>query len=132
MPERVAAINSLAVSATISATRPSGATDGVDTTGWYSGGMAPGRVYVAIDGSVAATLSDPTGGTAGVEIWGYESAQWFIVGILNDGADVPIVGGSQGSAFVVDLGRAYDRLAIAGTPSAGAITSRIVPLDVGR
>lgn len=110
------------------AARPSAAGDGVDTTAL----RGYGRITIVIDADGARTLSDPTGGTEGVELWGYESgaAQWSRIGILNNGADIAVIADTQSWAVTLDLGRSYSRLHVAGTISAGAITYRIVPIEV--
>lgn len=122
-------IDTLATTAAaVSATRPSSGSDGVSTAAF----RGFGRITIVLDADAARTLADPTGGTAGVELWAYESSQWSLIGILNDGADISIVANTQGWAVTLDLGRSYDRLAVAGTPSAGTITQRFVPIEVGR
>lgn len=125
-------INSLKTAATaIVATRPTVVGDGVSVSTFPIG---TSRVSILLDGGGALTLSDPTGGTAGVEVWAWDASfstpQWFLVGILNDGADIPIVADTQGAAFVLDLGRSWDRLCVSATESAGAATYTIVPLEV--
>jgi hypothetical protein len=110
----------------ISTTRPSAAGDGVATTTLR--GYA--RVSIILDADAARTIADPTDGTEGVELWGYESSQWSLVGILNGGADIAIIGDGQGRGFTVDMGRSYDRLVVAGTKSGGTVTFRVVPIEI--
>lgn len=127
----LAALDNKLVQVTITAARPALATDGVDVTSWrtnlfFSAQMAE----VLIDGDGAMTITVPTGGAGGVELWGYRLSQWWRIGFLNDGADIVIVGDLQGYAAQVDLIGTFDRIAIAGTPSAGTAIAKLIPIEV--
>jgi len=115
----------------VTATRPSSASDGMDVTSWRAAvGYAFGPVTAALflEGTVALTLSSPTGGLDGPEIWGYRFEKWWRAGYLNNGLDIEIVGADQGFATEVDLVGIFDRLAVAGTPSVGEATANLVPI----
>jgi hypothetical protein len=127
MAERVFPFDGQAQTHTVSATRPSAAGDGVDTSGFFIGWS---RVSITLDADAARTLTSPTGGTAGVEVWGRAAGQWSIVGRLNSGTDIPLPGDTQGWIGTIDLGRSFDRLAVAGTPSGGTITAKFAPVLV--
>lgn len=117
----------------ITGTRPVLATDGVDLATWKTGG-AYGPVSAAIyfDGSAPATLTAPTGGAIGVELWGLKLGQWWLIGALNAGAAIVIVSETLGSTLQVEGVGGFDRLFVAGTSSAGAATAQLVPLEVLR
>ncbi len=132
MANSVYPLNGYKTAATaIVATRPSVVGDGVSVASFPYG---TSRICIELDGDAAITLSDPTAGTLGVEVWAWDAAfstgQWFLVGILNNGADILLVGAAQGWAEVLDLGRPYDRLCVSATESTGAATYTIVPLEV--
>lgn len=111
--------------------RPTLAGDGIDVTSWRTGAaFSSPRAVAQIDGTVAATLSSPAGGAKGPEVWGYVDAQWWLIGYLNNGQDVPIVGNLQGFAQELDVIGIFDRIAIAATVSAGAATAKLYPIDV--
>ena len=112
--------------AAISATRPSdAATHGVDVTAL----RGVSRYTIKLDADQARTVTSPTGGTSGVELWGCEQAQWSFIGLLNNGADISIVANTQSWITVVDLGRSYDRLEVAGTGT--NVTKQFIPIEVG-
>jgi hypothetical protein len=126
----VALLESKLVQHTISATRPSGPSDGVDVTPWRTNGQFAGELAVVfIDGDQALSVSSPTGGSAGVELWGYRLSQWWLIGYLNDGTQISITGAAQGFAQQANVIGAFDRLAVAGTPSVGTVLAKFVPLD---
>lgn len=131
--ERVMGITNLAVAAAVTAARPSLADAGADVSAWRMG-HGFGRVLIELDGSEAATLADPTGGTLGVEVWANfgTGTEWRLVAILNAGSDIPIVGAGQGWAVVLDLGVDATRLHVAGTASAGTVTATYTPIEVHR
>jgi hypothetical protein len=115
--------------ATVLATRPTTVAHGVDISAWTADKVAPVAVVCLLDGSEAATVADPTGGTGGVELWGYIQSKWYLLGYLNNGDDVPIAGDDGG--FAAELGKAGigTRLAIAGTASAGTVTYSFAPME---
>lgn len=113
--------------AAITATRPSGASDGVD----MSALRGVSRYTIKLDADAARTVTSPTGGSSGVELWGYDGVQWSLIGLLNNGADITIIADTQSWAVTVDLGRSYDRLEVAGTKSAGTVTKQFTPIEVG-
>lgn len=110
--------------------RPALVTDGVDVSFWRGSTMfTTPQCAVFIDGSVAAALTAPGGGTEGVELWGYALSQWWLIGSLHDGNQINIAGDTQGFAQVlVDLGD-FQRLAVAATVGAGAATAKFAPME---
>ena len=124
MPERV-------VQHALTGSRPVSVTDGVDLSSWRSGPYSPTAAEIYLDGSIAASLTAPTGGTIGVELWGLKLGQWWLLGSINAGAAIPIVSDTLGAAQrVVDVIGGFDRLFVAGTTSAGTVTAQFVPLEV--
>lgn len=122
----------LLVTTQVSATRPSISTDGVDITNWRTTSpYAPPLAALMLVGTAAANVSSPTGGSNGAEVWGYVTAQseWFLIGYLNSQTAVPIVGSAQGYAQEIDVIGIFDRLAVAGTVSAGTVTAKLAPID---
>lgn len=112
------------------AARPSAGSDGVDITSWRTNGLfSPRYAVVHLDGSTAQTLQSPAGGSDGPELWGYRLSQWWRIGVLYNGADIPIAGASQGFALRVDVVGIFERLAIASVPSAGSCTASLVPIQ---
>jgi hypothetical protein len=123
-------LESSLVTVAVAATRPSADGDGVDITGWrLGGGFGPSRAALFLDGSEAQTLTSPTGGADGPELWGYRLSQWWRLGYLNNGADIVIAGASQGFPTEVDVVGIFERLAVAATPSAGTTTAKFAPLQ---
>lgn len=126
----VALLENKLVEHAISATRPSGGSDGVSIAGWLTNGTYSSPIAALfIDGSAALVLSSPTGGAAGAELWGYRLSQWWRIGYINDGDDVGIVGTAQGFAQQLDIIGVFDRLCVAGTASTGTATAKIAPID---
>lgn len=126
----VAMNESLVVSVAVTATRPTVAGDGVDITGWRANGIfAPPLAALFIDGTIAQTVDAPTGGANGAELWGYRLSQWWRLGYLNDGAAIEIAGGVQGYAQEINILGIFERLAVAGTPSAGTTLAKMAPID---
>lgn len=118
------------VTVAVTAARPSAAGDGVAVTSWRTNGeFAPRLAAVFLDGSTAQTLASPTGGSEGPELWGYRLSQWWRIGVLNNGADIPIVGASQGFALRVDVVGVFERLHVAATPSAGTCQASLAPIQ---
>lgn len=114
----------------VTAARPSIVTDGADVTSWRADGTYASRLAsLFIGGTVACTITSPTGGASGVELWGYRLAAWWRIGYLNDGADIAITSATQGYATQVDTLGVFDRLAIAGTASAGVASSQAAPVE---
>lgn len=127
----LAAIDAKLVQVAISTTRPTLAGHGVDVTTWRSNVFFSSQMAVLmIDGDAAMSITSPTGGASGVELWGYRLSQWWRIGFLNDGQAVDIAGASQGYAAQVDIIGIFDRLAICGTPSAGAAVANLIPIEV--
>jgi len=121
-----------AVTFAVTATRPTSDSDGVDITGWrLTAGYVycPGVAVLRLQGSAALTLASPTDGLDGPELWGYRDAAWWRLGYLNNGLDILIVGADQGFAAEVDFVGVFDRIAVAGTPSAGSVTAILTPLQ---
>ena len=120
------------VTTTVTAARPSAASDGVDVTSWRwsnLGAFAPRRAVLFLDGSQAQTLASPTGGSEGPEVWGQVLGQWWRAGVVNNGASVEIAGASQGAALEIVVMGVFERLAIAGTPSAGTCVAKLAPIE---
>jgi hypothetical protein len=127
----------------ISSSRPSGNSDGVDISSWHAytsnGGTGPTglsacMVVLAGDGT-DRTISSPTGGTAGVEIHAQilladNTKKWCLVGTLDNGSNVAVPGSGAAMRELALIGYAQ-RLAVAGTPSAGTPTYFFQPLAVG-
>lgn len=126
----LAMIESQLVTVAVAAARPSLAGDGVDITSWRTNGEFSSRMAALfLDGSAAQTLTSPTGGTKGVELWGYRLSQWWLIGIINNGEDVVIVGTGQGFACEIDVVGIFEKLAIAGTPSTGSCQASLAPIQ---
>ena len=126
----VALLEEKLVQVAISATRPSSGSDGVDITSWRTGGaFSSPLATVFVDGSQAANVTSPTGGSNGVELWGFRLSQWWLIGYLNNGSAIPVVGDTQGFAQEIDVVGVFDRLAVAGTMSAGSGTAKLVPME---
>lgn len=123
-----------AVAHPLTGARPMSPIDGADITGWRSGAYAPPAAVIYLDGLAPATVGPPRGGAAGVELWGYQLDQWWLLGPLNGSAPVPIAGDQLGAALLVEgLGvGGYERLFVAGTMSASSGVARFVPLEVIR
>lgn len=110
--------------------RPALITDGVDITTWRPDSKrSPRLVQMFISGTGAASITEPASGTIGVELWGYTLGQWWLIGALNSGAAIPIVGATQGFAQSLNEIGDFDRLAVAGTVSAGTATVVFAPLE---
>ncbi len=119
-----------ATSATAIGARPALSTDGVDVTTWRPDGKrSPRLAQVFIAGSTAASITEPSSGTIGVELWGYVLGQWWLLGALNSGNAIPIVSATQGHAETLNEIGDFDRLAVAGTVSAGTATYVFAPLE---
>lgn len=114
--------------------RPALVTDGVDIKFWRSGSGQFPFAAVFIDGTLAAAVSAPGGGLEGVELWGYVLGQWWLIGSLHSGTQINIAGDTQGWSQTLQslngqtLGD-YERLAVAGTVSAGAATAKFAPME---
>jgi hypothetical protein len=120
----------MATGATDIGARPAVAADGVDITSWRPDSKrSPRLVQAFIAGSAAASITEPASGTIGVELWGYALSQWWLLGALNDGAAIPIVSATQGFAESLNEIGDFDRLAVAGTVSAGTATYVFAPLE---
>ncbi len=114
----------------ISAARPSVAADGVDVTNWRTNNaFSSPFVALFIDGTVAASVASPTGGADGVELWGYQLSQWWRLGVINKGAPIVLAGNLQGYATKINVVGIFERLALAGTPSAGVVSAKFAPID---
>lgn len=124
----VAQLTDRVVQHTLTGARPSLLTDGADLTIWKTQG-AYGFVsaLIYLDGTGAANVTAPTGGTAGVELWGLKLGQWWLIGSL--GTTLPIVGDTLGNVQQTDSVGGFDRLFVAGTVSAGTVTAQFVPLE---
>jgi hypothetical protein len=109
--------------------RPTLSTDGVDITAWASGSGQFPDCSVFIDGDQAMNINVPAGGLEGVELWGYQFSQWWLIGSLHDGAVIRIAADGQGfSQELQDLGD-FDRLYVSGTPSIGTATAKFCPKE---
>lgn len=113
-------------------TRPALVSDGIDVTSWHeAGSMTYPQFEVFLDGSAAASLTAPSAGTLGVELWGYKASRsaWYFIQSLNKGTAIPIIGAGQGYAEQVNDVGDFDRLAVACTISAGTLTASFGPLE---
>lgn len=129
----VAQLTERTVQHALTGARPASATDGVDLASWKSGGAyGPVTAQIYLDGTAAATIGSPIGGSAGAELWGFQLGQWWLVGTLHAGTPIPIVSDILGATERIDDIGGFDRLFVAGTPSAGAVTARFVPFEVLR
>lgn len=120
------------LSVAVSITRPSGVNDGVDITSWRmlaGGQMGPAVCAAFMDGSEALTINSPTGGLDGPEIWGWRLSQWWRLGYLNNGLPIIIVSATQGFATQIEGVGIFDRLAVAGTPTVGTVTTKLIPIQ---
>lgn len=114
----------------VTAARPDDPADGVSILPWrINNKFSSPRAALFLDGSATATLESPTGGSLGVELWGFVLSKWWLIGYLNRGEDIPITDGDRGFAQQFDVGGVFERLAIAGTPSAGAVTAFLCPIE---
>jgi hypothetical protein len=126
----VAMLEEKLVQVAVTAARPAIGSDGVDVTSWrINGSFSTPLAALFVDGDRAMTITSPTGGTAGVELWGYRLAQWWLIGILNKGDDIVIAGAAQGYACECDVVGIFESLAIAGTVSAGAAVGKLAPIQ---
>lgn len=130
-PSLIAQLGNKLLSHVLTGARPVSAGDGVDLATWKTGG---GYVdlsgFIYFSGTLAASLTAPTGGTLGVELWGFKLGQWWLVGSLNNAAAIPIVSATLGAVTKSDLIGGFDRLFVAATTSAGTVTAQFVPLEV--
>ena len=117
------------VSHQLSGARPAAPTDGIDLASWQSGAYSPTEAQLYLDGTAAASVTAPTGGTAGVELWGFKLGQWWLIGSLRSGAAIPIASDVLGAAERIAGIGGFDRLFLAGTASTGTITARLVPVE---
>lgn len=109
--------------------RPTLAGDGAALTAWRRGRYSPDWLVVYLTCTVAATLTKPTGGVTGVEVWGYKDGLWWLHSFLNGGADIPLVLGSVGGfAALIRFGGIFDRVAVAGAASAGTASAAVEPI----
>lgn len=139
MTDTVRAVPSLETSeVAISATRPTQDTDGVDISSWHAftsaGALTACAAFLNGDGT-DRTVSSPTGGSGGVEVHAQVlrkngTKRWALVGFLDSGAAVAVPGNGMAGRELALVSFAR-RLAIAGTPSAGAPTYFFQPLAVG-
>lgn len=114
----------------VTSTRPNLASHGVDITSWRDNGrFASALAGIFLEGSAAQTLSSPTGGTRGVELWGYVRERWWLVGAINNGDTVEIAGATQGFVQEMNVIGVFERLAVAATASVGTTTARFFPID---
>lgn len=114
----------------ITGARPALPSDGVDLATWRRGSYTPVSARVYFDGTTAATVTVPTGGTAGVELWGFKLGQWWLIASLHAGAAIPIAADALGATEHIEGIGGFDRLFIAGTLSAGTGVVQFVPLEV--
>lgn len=125
------------VSTTIATARPASSSDGVDITGWRDNGtFAPPLAVMMISGDEAMTLTSPSGGTRGVELYGYSggtggSNKWWLIGYLNDGLDIVVASAILGYAQEVDILGVFTRLAVvaSGVPGGHTATAQFAPID---
>lgn len=132
MLRQIAIYDEKLVSVVVSITRPSGEGDGIDITSWRistGGQKGPAICALFLEGSEALTLESPTGGLDGPEIWGWRLSAWWRLGYLNNGLPIPIVSSTQGFATQIDGVGIFDRIAIAGTPTAGSVTANLIPIQ---
>lgn len=134
--EAALALTQLETAAVAIGARPSAAGDGVDITTWKVNGQF-GHVnctaYIKSDGAGACTVTSPSGGSHGVEVWIGKTNNagvfhWWLVGYLNGGVDVDVPN-NVGSAFSLELAAIGSRLALAGVPSAHAPTYYFEPIE---
>lgn len=113
--------------------RPAAAGDGVDISSWHQiyGSYSPQMFTIFVNGSAAATVSSPTGGANGAEVWMYfaDLAKWELIGWLNDKNSITVVGANQGWSQNLQFTGIGDKIAVAGTWSAGTPDVQIEPLE---
>jgi hypothetical protein len=129
LPELVTA------AAVISATRPTTIAHGVSIASWIQGGrFAFPNCTAFIQGDGAnRTITSPTGGAAGVEVWTWKNdavgvGRWWLVGYLDGGATVVVID-PGGWAQLLEGVAIGTRLCISGTPSGGAPTYFFEPIE---
>jgi hypothetical protein len=129
----VAQLTDRVVQHALTGARPVSATDGVDLSTWKSGGAyGPVSAVIYFDGTAPTAVAAPTGGTLGVELWGFKLGQWWLIDVLNSGVQILIVSDTLGNTEQVEGVGGFDRLFVAGTISAGAGTAQFVPVEVLR
>jgi hypothetical protein len=128
----VAQLTDRVVQHALTGARPASASDGVDLAAWKTSTYGPVSIEIYLDGTAAATITAPTGGTLGVELWGFKLDQWWFLEPLNAGAAIPIASNTLGAAQGVDGVGGFDRLFVAGTISAGTGSAQFVPFEVLR
>jgi hypothetical protein len=124
----------------ITAARPTIAGDGVDINTWILAGKfrpTKATLHLQPDGA-DRTISNPTGGTAGIiELWGYKpdrtggAKKWYLMGTIPtySGATLPLITASGGYATMIEIPPGVERVHVAGTPSGGAPTFYVEPLE---
>lgn len=135
MPTRslVAQLTDKLVQHAINGARPAAPTDGADLATWKVGGAyGPSSVAIYLDGTAPATIAAPAGGSLGVELWGFKLGQWWLIGSLNASVAIPVASDTLGSVVQLEGIGGFDRLFVAGTPSAGTVSAQLVPLEVLR
>lgn len=117
--------------------RPATANDGVDITTWRSAGFSPVTFLAHLVGAGADSLVTGPGGfngASGVEVWSLKRRKdgttllWELVGYLNAGNGVVVLNG-KAAMFTVAAAAVGERLALAGSPSAGAPTYYFEPVE---
>lgn len=118
-----------AVNGVVLATQPINPGDGADITPWRTNNLFSAGIGSVFIVGAACTITKPTGGVGGVELWGYAMSKWWFAGVLHDGADIPIVGVNQGFMQQLEVLGSFERLCVAGFFSAGAPTVTFVPIE---
>lgn len=124
------------VTTPISSARPALSTDGCDITGWRDNGVfAPPLACMLISGDEAMTLTSPSGGSRGMELYGWRvtsgSGMWWLIGYLNDGQDIAIASAILGYGQEVEILGVFTRLFVAagGVPGGHVALAQFAPID---
>ena len=116
-------------------TTPSAPTDGVDVSKWRAGlAYQNSAIVILLEGDgTARSLTTPTGGAGGAELWTYRKdasgvMKWWLLAYLNGAVAVPIpaAGGRALDQTSLAIG---DRLCVAATNAAGVVTYAFVPVE---
>lgn len=111
-----------------STTRPTLVAHGVDISTWQHGGYQIPSFVITLTPDAARTLTSPTGGGAGPELYTWNGTTWVLIGYLANIAtvtDVPATGYAEGFTNIA-LGT---RLCVAGTKSGGTMTFSAAPVE---
>lgn len=111
--------------------RPTAANQFADISGWRLGGMAPREAILDFDGDAALTISSPTGGSTGPELWGVVNGNIRLLGSLHANP-VVIAGDTEGYDEETEDAGLATGLYVAGTVTGGNATVSFIASDSQR